>query len=56
MQYSLESIMERVRNKNADQPEFHQAVQEVLESIWSFLEDNPHYLHELILYHLSKAL
>ena len=49
MQYSLESIMERVRNKNADQPEFHQAVQEVLESIWSFLEDNPHYFHANIL-------
>ena len=49
MQYSLESIMERVRSKNADQPEFHQAVQEVLESIWSFLEDNPHYFHANIL-------
>ncbi len=49
MQYYLESILDRVRSKNADQPEFHQAVQEVLESIWGFLEDNPHYFHANIL-------
>ena len=49
MNHSLESFMEGVINKNPNQPEFHQAVKEVLESIWDFLEENPHYIHANIL-------
>tara|TARA_Y100001970_G_scaffold8767_1_gene10168 strand:+ start:11300 stop:12613 length:1314 start_codon:yes stop_codon:yes gene_type:complete len=41
--------MDKVKSKNPSQPEFHQAVEEVLESIWDFLEDNPHYMHANIL-------
>ena len=49
MENSFESYMEKVISKNPKQPEFHQAVKEVLESIWSFLEENPHYMHANIL-------
>ena len=49
MSNSLDSFMGKVINKNPEQIEFHQAVKEVLESIWSFLNENPHYLHANIL-------
>jgi len=49
MKNSLDVYMEKVINKNPSQPEFHQAVREVLESIWGFLEENPHYMHVNIL-------
>ena len=49
MENSLETYMEKVISKNPSQPEFHQAVREVLESIWNFLEENPHYMHVNIL-------
>ena len=39
MKNSLETYMEKVISKNPSQPEFHQAVREVLESIWDFLEE-----------------
>tara|TARA_B100001989_G_C24550281_1_gene473996 strand:+ start:127 stop:1440 length:1314 start_codon:yes stop_codon:yes gene_type:complete len=41
--------MEKVISRNPSQPEFHQAVEEVLESIWPFLDKNPHYMHANIL-------
>ena len=46
---SLDSFMEAVVKKNPEQIEFHQAVKEVMESIWSFLKENPHYLHANVL-------
>ncbi len=49
MKNSLETYMEKVIRKNPSQPEFHQAVREDLESIWDFLEENPHYMHANIL-------
>ena len=49
MKNSFEAYMEKLISKNPKQPEFHQAVKEVLESIWSFLEDNPQYEHANIL-------
>ncbi len=49
MYKTVDSFMEAVINKNAGQDEFHQAVREVVESIWDHLEDNPHYLHNSIL-------
>ena len=49
MENSFETYMEKLIRKNPKQPEFHQAVKEVLESIWTFLEDNPHYMHANIL-------
>lgn len=49
MDNSLNSYMEKVISRNPGQPEFHQAVEEVLESIWPFLDKNPHYMHANIL-------
>jgi len=45
----VESFLARLKNRDPDQPEFHQAVEEVLRSLWPFLEANPHYLNSGIL-------
>ena len=49
MYTSVDQFMETVINKNPAEEEFHQAVKEVVESIWDYLEENPHYLHHKIL-------
>ncbi len=49
MYNTVESFMDSVKSKNSGEPEFHQAVQEVVESLWDFLQDHPHYLHNKIL-------
>ena len=49
MYKTVDSFMETVISKNPGQDEFHQAVEEVMESIWDFLQENPHYLHAKIL-------
>ena len=49
MYTTINDFMNVVKNKNNNEIEFHQAVHEVIESIWDFLKDNPHYLHEKIL-------
>jgi glutamate dehydrogenase (NADP+) len=41
--YSLDALMEEVERKNPDQPEFHQAVKEVLRSVIDTVNDNPVY-------------
>ena len=46
---TVETFMAEVVAKNAAQPEFHQAVREVAESILPFLEKNPHYQKAKIL-------
>ncbi len=46
---SVDEFMEMVRAKNPAQKEFHQAVQEVVETLWDFLEENPVYLNHNIL-------
>ena len=46
---SVESFLARLKKRDSDQPEFHQAVEEVLRSLWPFLEANPHYLTSGIL-------
>jgi glutamate dehydrogenase/leucine dehydrogenase len=40
---SLNEFMNHVKAKNPNEPEFHQAVHEVVESLWSFVEANPKY-------------
>jgi glutamate dehydrogenase (NADP+) len=40
---SLESFLESLRRRDPLQPEFHQAVEEVMHSLWPFLEKNPKY-------------
>ena len=49
MYKDIDSFMEKVVSSNPEQIEFHQAVKEVVESIWDFVLDNPQYLHSNIL-------
>ncbi len=49
MPNSVSSFMEYVKSKNPGEKEFHQAVHEVVESIWPFLEQHPHYLEAKIM-------
>jgi len=49
MDYRVEKFMAHVRAKNPAEPEFHQAVQEVVESLIPFVEENPKYKHAKIL-------
>ena len=41
--------MDMVKAKNPGEVEFHQAVLEVVESLWDFLQDNPHYMQAKVL-------
>ncbi|GIZ12084.1 NADP-specific glutamate dehydrogenase [Pseudomonas sp. NCCP-436] len=43
MSLSVDSFLSRVKQRDPDQPEFHQAVEEVVRSLWPFLEANPRY-------------
>ena len=49
MYKSVESFMDMVSLRNPGEKEFLQAVQEVVESIWNFVQEHPHYLHSRIL-------
>ncbi len=40
---SLDSFLRRVKARDPYQPEFHQAVEEVVHSLWPFIEKNPQY-------------
>ena len=46
---SVDHFLARLKKRDPDQPEFHQAGEEVLRSLWPFLEANPHYLNSGIL-------
>ncbi|MCU1761791.1 NADP-specific glutamate dehydrogenase [Pseudomonas sp. 14P_8.1_Bac3] len=46
---SVDTFLARLKKRDPDQPEFHQAVEEVLRTLWPFLEANPHYLTSGIL-------
>ena len=43
MSRDVENFMQKVIEKDPDQPEFHQAVQEVVESLMPFIKKNPKY-------------
>ena len=49
MYKSVESFMDIVNSRSPGEKEFHQAVHEVVESIWSFLQEHSHYFHSRIL-------
>ncbi len=49
MYNSIEQFMEYVQSKNPGENEFHQAVHEVTESLWEFLQNNPHYAYYKVL-------
>ena len=40
---SLEEFLSHVEQRNPGQPEFIQAVAEVMESLWPFISENPRY-------------
>ena len=46
---NVESFLKMVDTQNPNQPEFMQAVKEVVETVWDFLEANPKYLKAKIL-------
>lgn len=54
MYNSVNEFMEKVSSKNTAQPEFIQAVQEVVDSIWEYIQDNPHYLYANILDRITE--
>lgn len=54
MDTSFELLLTRMRERDPDQPEFHQAVEEVIESLAPFLLKNPHYLQQGLLERLLE--
>jgi len=50
----VNAVLESVRTRNPGEPEFHQAVQEVLESLVPVLTENPHYQKAKILERLVE--
>ncbi len=51
---SVGQFLERVAQRNSGQPEFMQAVTEVMESLWPFLEANPRYTEQALLERLVE--
>jgi glutamate dehydrogenase (NADP+) len=47
--FDPKAFIQHVQQKNPNQPEFIQAVEEVIESIKDFVEQNPQYQKESIL-------
>ena len=45
MYSSVEDFMNVVKQNNPNEPEFHQAVHEVFDSLWDFLKDNQDYVY-----------
>ncbi len=46
---TLDACLAHLKLRDPDQPEFHQAAEEVLSSLWPFLKDNPKYLNNGII-------
>ena len=51
---SLDSFLSQVASRNPGQPEFLQAVTEVMESLWPFIEQNPKYAEQSLLERLVE--
>ncbi len=54
MDPKVEQFMAMIKAKNPAQPEFHQAVHEVAESLIPFIEENPKYKHAKILERMTE--
>lgn len=54
LEVSLNDFMTRIIAKNPGEVEFHQAVQEVAESLMPFVEENPKYKHAKILERIAE--
>ena len=55
MYNSIEDFMGHIEAKNHGEKEFHQAVHEVVESLWDFLQDHPDYVHARILERITAG-
>ena len=51
---SVNDFLESIKLKNPNETEFHQAVHEVIESIWDFVNDNPQYQYNSILERITE--
>jgi len=51
---TLSSFLRQIRQRDPDQPEFHQAVEEVLMSLWPFVQANPRYQQQGLLQRLVE--
>ena len=49
MYKSVDAFMKKVISRSPGENEFHQAVYEVISSIWEYVQDHPQYIHEGIL-------
>lgn len=54
LEVSLNDFMTKIIAKNPGEVEFHQAVQEVAESLMPFIEENPKYKHAKILERIAE--
>jgi len=54
MDARVDQFMSAIKAKNPTEPEFHQAVQEVAESLIPFIEENPRYKHAKILERIAE--
>ncbi len=54
MSTAAQSFMDEVIAKNPAQPEFHQAVQEVADTVWPVIEQNPAYRQAKILHRIVE--
>jgi glutamate dehydrogenase (NADP+) len=50
----LDDFLDYVRRRDPDQPEFLQAVEEVMSSVWPFLRENPRYAEQGLLQRLVE--
>ena len=53
---SVESFLSHVALRNPGQPEFLQAVTEVMESLWPFIEKHPRYAEQGLLERLVEDI
>jgi glutamate dehydrogenase (NADP+) len=51
---TLEDFLDYVKARDPHQPEFHQAVHEVMGSLWNFIAANPHYADAALLERLVE--
>ena len=54
MSQTAKQFLDNLKARNAGESEFHQAVQEVVESLMPFIEENPQYQHAKILERVSE--
>lgn len=51
---TVDQFITKIQQRDPHQPEFMQAVQEVMNSLWPFLSENPHYANQALLERLVE--